>query len=445
MPVTNVNLVGPTPQQPYDIQAEQAKLALAQKLAQALIDQSIEPKKPGFLTGEGRLARYVPNYGDPVSDIASALIGKQRLGDVQDKQAALAKELAGREAEGFTQYMRTMRGSEPEELPAGEQGPPAPGKAPDFVGAITQALSSGLPGLQKVGATAAGKLLNPEDLLKYGEQFDPKSVAEYYRTYDPSVLKPRGKVTVEGGTAVSTQGEKVLGVTPVEHYGPVVEQAPGIVGQKKEETGKVQFAPTGTVPAKLEEQLNAADLKTLEKGREGYTLSISALSNLNQLRADMAKIPADKFGSFSGLRNEMNKLIELFGGTKLAETAGIEQVQARTGEFLLDRIKALYPVTDKDITIMKGILGSEGMTKRSLEKVVQYAQSRVEREMSQHTEFVKNFQLPQNVNRDQFERRYLPSFKINTMEDTERLKAVSSPDDLRNMSDEELKKRIYGR
>lgn len=89
--INDVSLLGPNQSLPADIQARMAKAALNQKIAEALIAQSMSSDPSVIHTGGNNpFARDVANFGSPLGKIAQSYFGKQNLSESQDAQMQLA-------------------------------------------------------------------------------------------------------------------------------------------------------------------------------------------------------------------------------------------------------------------------------------------------------------------------------------------------------------------
>jgi hypothetical protein len=419
-----VDLTKPAAGQPIDLQGEQARLAQASAIAQALMQQGIMPQQASFATSPGNPYDIaVPNIGGPVGGVIDTIKAREQMEETLKRQTALEKLIQERTKGEVGGIMDLLRPGPPR-MSAEETGGPggpdvggpapmAPGRPPDFRGAVQAALSSTTPTAQALGKELQKGLITPQDMLQYGQHFSKEALDEYNRTGDPGVLTGRGKVTVEGGIATPTQDERVLPQTVVDKYGPVKElpEAPGVVASTSEVTGKPIFAPVQTVPGQREKEFTALDTKVLEKGRADYLANGGRMRTILQLQEDLKQIDEANFGTGATARNMVNKTLEALGGKKLDSTAGIETAAAELGRLMLGgELKQLYPVTDTDIRIMRGILGSEGMTKRSLERIMGVLQDSVANEMQLHTQFVKNVELPEKMSQEKFMERYAPSF-----------------------------------
>lgn len=420
MPIRPVNLTGKPAAQPIDLQTRQAQEALAQEMALQLIGSAIQPAIPAFSTGK----YMVPNYGEAIAKVANAYLGNKRLRESEARQQSVADENVRRLDTGMRQYMMDRFGTErqipndPFAVDAGEPATVNVGQKGNLVKAIAGLLSSQHPQLMAMGAEELKNMPNPKEMLQYGDKFAPEALAAFSQSPgNPELLKSRPTTSVEGGIATTKDETGVIKTQPVQKFGAPYQESPGgPTLQKEDVTGKVsqvsgQFGNV-TPQADLAKHLGAASVKQLEEGRKGYTENIGKLGSIVQIKEDMANIPEDKFGALATFRNYVNKLAELAGAEKLPDTAGIEQVHSSLGRLLLKDVRALAPVTQTDVSMIQTIVGSEGMTKRSLAKVMDILENATHRDMKTYTEMVKSFPVPRELgwSEAQFREHWIPSF-----------------------------------
>lgn len=159
MPITNVNLMGPNPGQPMDIQTQQAQLAQAQKIAEALIAQGLTQESPIIHTGGGNpFARDVANWSGPLGKALQTMAGVRRQRELNEQQLGLANEFNDRTKQGIFDFLRTSSGSS-EEMAGppmeGHEMPPrvTPG---DPIAAFANAMGSGLGPVQDIAKALLG-------------------------------------------------------------------------------------------------------------------------------------------------------------------------------------------------------------------------------------------------------------------------------------------------
>lgn len=434
--------MGPNAQQPFDLATQQAQLKIAQDLAMQLIQQGQGEHKTGFMTGEGPLARYVPDIGGIIGRAVNSYQGNKALGDVQKQQGDLATEASRRDSATGEAYFNARMGTPgTEQTGSGGEGATA-GVKPDIVKAIRIAMDSGLPKWQETGRNDTKELPSGLDRLKYAKDYDPRTVDALFR--DPNAtLQPAKKFEVHDNMGISSQGGEFIDSKPVQKFDDVGEVAPGIAGQVSKDTNKATFAPVNVVPASFEKALNDANIKKLEKDTPEYIANQDKIMNIRQIKSDMAALPDKNFGAIAGFRNTLNKITELLApGNALPETSGIEAVQSQAGKLMLGDVRALAPVTEEDVKIIRSIVGSEGMTKRGLGHVMEVLEAATQRALNRHGKFVEDMQstLPKNVDKEAFGRMYAPT--TSTQPPIPPAGSEMGPRSLRDMSDEELMKLI---
>jgi hypothetical protein len=394
-------------------------------MAQAMMQQGMESGSPVIHTGGSNpFARDVPNWGDAITRAAKIYQGNKNLEDTASKQADVARQSQAAMASdlgAFTDKM--MPGPQEGVGPPSPDGMPAPGipGVPDVQGAIKGASASQFPQVQAMAEALLKKqaegIPTGLDYLKEGPHYDPDAMARYKASggQDPSLLQGRGQVKVQDDVAVSSTDGKVTGVVPTQTFGEASKDigGSGIPGQASNVTGKVHALQGGnTTPASTREnELSKAEVKQLETGREEYKQGINSLGNIANVQNRLARLPDSKFGTLAEARNWVNKTAELFGGKPLPETSDMEGLHTGVGNQLIEKVRALAPVTEEDVKVMKGIVGSEGNTKRALSQIMDVAAQAAMRKMGQHEQFVEGFSKQPGIDPG-FKQRWIPDYSV---------------------------------
>lgn len=421
MALNQVNLMGPVAQQPLDIQAEQAKLALAQKIAEALLLKSSDQSAPpSFVTSPGNpFSRTVPNIGGPLGDLITAFKNKGALEDITSKQADLAKQLQGREAEGLTSYFKQKYGQQGEALPEGEQGPPTPTRGPDPIGAIVEALNKGLPGLTKIAEEDRKGIPSPKDYLQYGDKYPMAGRAAFAKNLQPEALGTMPKFEVHDNIGVTSLEGVPIAKTPVQQF-EVRQPTPGIPPLSvSKDTGEAKGLTGGTTTpeASYAKAYGEGLTKELIEGRKNYIDDTSRMQTISQIKSILPQLPDSAFGSAATFRNETRKVFEMLGGSPDTKTDKVEILQQQLGKLMLDKIRLLAPVTKEDIAQMEKIVGSVGMTKRGITEAINLMQTITERGIVRHAKFVENTPVPQGlgITQSQHNEMWAPSFNAESV------------------------------
>lgn len=131
----NVNLMGPNPAQPMDIQTAQAQLQLQQQIAQALLASGMSPTSM-LDTGLVKSA----NWGDALGKMAEVYFGRKALDQIGGAQQGLAQEQLSRTSQGITDLLQSMNSH----VTTDEQGNPVSVQPADPLGGIARAYGTGV-------------------------------------------------------------------------------------------------------------------------------------------------------------------------------------------------------------------------------------------------------------------------------------------------------------
>lgn len=421
MPLKNVNLTARNPAQPYDLQAQQMSLAQQAAIADALIAQSLQQSSPIIRTGAGNLfGSDIPNIGDPIAKVVQAIIGKKKREEANAGLNELNLETqrrTGEELDAITR--RQFGGVEPSGMPPTEGQPDTMRMPSDPVGAVRLAQQATTPRGQALGVDIRKGFISPEEGLKAAQHFDPEALAEAMRTQNLGALVGRGKVTVEGDKAIMTRDGKVTGVQPVDRFTDLeTDPETGLPVSKSLVTNKQFPATGGNVSTTRAKEIKDAEttFAELKKGREDYNKNTSTLSHIAQAEYELSRLPEGKLGIFSWFRNNVSKFGEAIGLEKLESTGGLEALHAALGNLTLEKVRALAPVTQTDVDMMRSIAGSESNTKRALEQILLIAAKAAARELSFHRDFVRNSAPDLSQNPDAFLQKWAPDFRVGPAE-----------------------------
>lgn len=228
--MNNINLMGPNPAQPFDLQTQQAQLAIQQQIAQAMIQQGMtSPEAVVHTGGNNPYARDIPNFAGITGQLANAMMGPKMLENVSGKQQGLAQEMNRRYQEDIAGVMGNFQPHAQE-----EPGPPSPGGEPAYsmqpggglLGAITSAAKSSDPRIQ---AMAQALLKNATD-LEAKQAWTPGDQTAYMRAGGnpsniPAMLK-RGQFTGQQILAAPEAAQRVY----VEKTSPLETVSTATVG-----------------------------------------------------------------------------------------------------------------------------------------------------------------------------------------------------------------------
>ena len=426
MPLNNINLMGPNPAQPFDIQTQQAMLAQQMQIADAMIAAGLHPNNPVIRTAAGNpFGRDVANFGDPIARVMQSIIGNKMQNEVMGQQSGLAQELQRRTQADISTVMEHLTGgpSEPgvgPPTPEGVPPPDMPGRPPNFAAGVQSALGSSVPGVRAIGTKLVGDMPSPKDFLQYGKNFAPQALGAFNQNpSDPTVLAGRPEVQVADNMMIRKQDgtAKILG--PAQTFRVDKEAIPGLPLNMSKQTGEAKGLSGGTTtpPAKIEEMLGAENVKLLGEGRKAYIEDIGRMQNISQIRSTLEGISPEKFGAMADFRNFMNKIAEVVGAKPLSETSNMENLRSEAGKLVLEKIRLLAPVDRTDVKTVQDIVGTEGLTKRGFQQVMAVLEQATARSMARHEAFVKDFPLPQgsSMNRESLTRMYAPAFSTEAL------------------------------
>jgi hypothetical protein len=168
-----------------------------------------------------------------------------------------------------------------------------------------------------------------------------------------------------------------------------------------------------TQASTLANEVGKAEVAQLTKGREEFVSAGNAAKNIVNMQGLIKGMPDSAFGAGADIKQGVNKVLEAIGAKPAPLTAKMDELRSMAGNNMIERIRALAPVTEEDVKLMKGIVGSETNTKVALQKILEIASDSAVRARSRHTEFVKSFAKHPGVQADAgFEERWAPSAVI---------------------------------
>src|SRR5215831_6055910 len=234
----NVNLMGPNPAQPFDIQAAQAQLELRQQIAQALMAQGLSPTQM-LDTGAVKVA----NWGDALGKMAKSYMAGQALGDIGQQQQDLANQVLKRRKAELQQAFspRMDRGA-----------PSSMGTRKPTMMEIAQSLmqsndpnnmAAGNAMMAQMGKAAEAAQVKSSDLISAGRWYDPRSVPGAMGVNDwgfPIVAHPE-KLELKPEVVKTTPEERasvvsLQGKTPTEAV-PPTPMPPRVVPERENYPG----------------------------------------------------------------------------------------------------------------------------------------------------------------------------------------------------------------
>jgi hypothetical protein len=299
--------------------------------------------------------------------------------------------------------------------------------------------------VRKIGEEAIKKMLTPQDMAQYSDKYKTEGLDTAARTGDYSGLQTKPKIeTFEGSSrALNTDTGQAVGPSvAINQYDPMAINPLGIATQKSSVTGRETApGPQGDVSTeKSFETLNAsAQIEMLKKSLPVFQQNQQNMGTIQQALEEMKTIPEAEFGFAGPLKTTIGKVGEALGFAGLTSTSSKESLTAVLGNLTLQKVRALAPVTEHDLDEIKRIIGSEGMTKRSVARVMEIMQNATEAEMKRHIQQVDivSEKIKDPTQRDQFKRAWHPDYIPN-------LVPTPGGSPYKDMTDDDIRKRLRG-
>ena len=385
----NINLNAPSPELPLSVQ--QARQAQAQAMANALMAQSMKDESPVVHTGGSNpFARDVPNWGDAISKVVKAYGSGKMSSDAATRQGEIADK-----------YQKTLSNDTsnvvdrifPQEQPG--IGPPSPDgtaapnftMAPDIPGAMKAGMGSQIPEVRNM----------TEALMKQVEDFrqrrtssrtsrmlTPSRWRDYKAAgYDPAVLKEKAMAQIHDGVLTTIQGGKVVGkpVATDTYTDPSIDPVTKLPISKSTVTNKpmgLVGGETSTVKA-MENLVAGADVDQLKSGLKDYN-SAGGDPAYHRQYADYDKGYARLcLRRRSSIKQGVNKILEAVKTAGRATTSTGDALRAEAGKNMVEKMRILAPVDDKDIAKMESIVGTVRDTKQALSQILEIGQAAANR------------------------------------------------------------------
>ena len=403
-------LAGKKQDLPFDLQTEEAQLAIQQAIAMELLKQGMEPKAPVLSVG----GYPVGNWANITAAGEQMYNAKKQLTDVATRQGALAGQYNKQLAEALLNYSNIRFGRPPTyqetpdaggaqqaEGPGGADvgGPAAresafkmmqPGVRPDLVGAIKFAAGSRLPALQAIGAADIKEAPGGKEYLQYAKEYGGPGLGRFAATLDPTQLTPMPQYHQAGDVGVTTVGGVPVGSTPTETWNPMTldpnTQLPIRVSQQ---TGKTE-AVSQNYPTNVTTGWAAQSTKMVEESLKDAKLANEAIRGISQIEADLQNIPPGALGAVSDSKLFVDKLVETLGGKPIKWTPDLENVKGQFKQIMAQKIRLFAPVADKDVEIALSMIGGD-FTKDGMAKMLSYLKQQSEGALANHQQLVEAY------------------------------------------------------
>ena len=211
---------------PSPYQADLAKIAQQQKMAELLQAQSLQPTERYSYKGIEAHTPATAGLAKVLQAMGGAYLQKQGL----EEQKALGEDFRNRSSMEGREFIGALKGTPEIPMPAEEQGggPGRPAQGPDMARALEMSMNSVNPMVQSAGGAMLSQMLKPSETA-FGKvdakDYTPESVKAFSAGggKDFSILVPRIKYERE-----NTGGEITV-VNPYEPTGKAVSTIPRTV------------------------------------------------------------------------------------------------------------------------------------------------------------------------------------------------------------------------
>lgn len=365
------SLLGANPQQPFDLQTEQARLALAQKIAQEMLMQSLGSTDPTVDSGAG-VRSLNPNVG---MNMLKGMMARGQLDSVNSSQREIARALLEAQAQQTGQYMDLRTGGK-------------------FNEAVKLAAGSSLPYMQGLAQKDIQGMLDPKDLIQYGDKWTGQSLSRFAQSNDPNKLRamPKGQ-NANGMTWTEVEGRRDSSTDhPIVTYDPArIDLKLNTLAQRNQQTGQETLSTYGDVTPERSQtgKMVDFDLKQLGDSMAAFRENNQQMRMIDAAYKSIEQLPADQMGTFADARNAVQRFVETLGGKKMAGTPKMEELQSALDQLALEKVGPLRPVTDLDFQKVRQIVGSPNLTKQGLIQALEIVKNSLAQQRLQHERTVK--------------------------------------------------------
>lgn len=429
--MANVNPVSLLSVLPADLQSQLAREQEARQIANALLLSGLGPQHNEMLQAGGVGTADFGQLGKPFQVLAARRMLDQAAGN----EAGISDEYQKRMAKELAQLYGGML---PTMEPTDTGGAPYKETPADPRKLLVRMMASQMPEIRALAQKRFEQFnIDTAEVLKAagtGNVSGPSLAQFVANPNDPGVLKAPPKIHISDTAVVEAEPGGTPRILPTQTYRREVEPTSGVSGNVSNLTNKFEGITGGNLTPTTRFQVNAdeARVKKMEAGSKQYQDDIETLRAVAQVQNAMLNIPADKFGSLAGIRNELNKFIGVLAGKQDPATVNMEKVIAGTGQQMLANIRLLAPVTEYDVSMLQKIVGGAQNTKQALEGMMEYlAQSRMDR-MGSFEKFMQG--LEEKPGGQGLYADFVPGFAVG-----EGAPAAPAQKNYKEMSDEEIR------
>lgn len=356
----------------YEYQAELEKIARRRAISDAMLQESFKPMSGTEMAGSGNVQMAVPKSPfEALSHAVEPMMGAYQSRLLDDKALALKKQQGDDMTKAIQDYQDQVRGGMDDSVAAvGLLGKVAdPSQAATLI--ATNALKPGKYGDVKFNKEGRGYRVDVENPNKIWWM-------------DPSITPPAPKPVT--GT-IGVEGDPEARQTAV--IDPGTNKATP-VGPSYRPKSQVQLSVGDKGETAVLRSLAEGDVSSLKKEEEELR---NGAINIATMEAAKQHIPKAITGAFPDARLNFARGLEMiFPDLEISDKIiNSQDFDAKMGDILLQNIRKLAPVTNEDVGILKGIIGSRANNPNALVDILTFAQNKIANQIKGYN--VRNRQL----------------------------------------------------
>lgn len=369
-----------------------ATIARKRKLLQALLAATYGEQTPAVVTSGGV---STANWGDALGRMVQAWAAKSQDRELDAQEKALATQFEqGRQAD-VDKYFDALDG------PQGDNSGPLPGNLSLGDKSNRAAIKSLDPELRALG------IKNAEEFAKQAAMLRREGImagvnAENARTAADEAegrlrTRPQTHFTNDSFSEWNPETRQ-LETRPTRQYSGYQQATPNSPPMQTDMlTNKVEAVGTGQLAAnppgkEFNLELQKIDTAALPKNKEAMEKNWTTLSVLGRAETLLNRLPPGTLGNLAGIKIAANQLGSSLGFRINPNITNMEELHSSLGHQMLEKIRALAPVTEEDVAMMQGIIGSEKNTEQALRGILRIAQEATQRDIISKNRFVRDLE-----------------------------------------------------